>query len=139
MKCPICGQDHAADASCSTFVRQGSGTSEMMPWDESSQTEHGASAEAESAAPSGTIDPLIGMTLGSFRIVKMIGKGGMGTVYRASRLKLAGSVAIKFLDEFEVELYCEGDKLIASGLRNNKLWNVREGREADLAAITSQE
>ncbi len=46
---------------------------------------------------------------------------------------------IKFLDEFEVELYCEGDKMIASGLRGNKLWNVREGREADLAAIKSQE
>ena len=45
----------------------------------------------------------------------------------------------QFLDDFEVELYCEGDKLIASGLRSNKLWNVREGREADLAAITSQE
>lgn len=46
---------------------------------------------------------------------------------------------IKFLDEFEVELYCEGEKLIASGLRANRLWHVREGREADLAAITSQE
>ncbi len=46
---------------------------------------------------------------------------------------------IKFLDEFEVELYCEGEKLIASGLRSNKLWNVREGREADVAAFTSQE
>lgn len=41
---------------------------------------------------------------------------------------------IKFLDEFEVEVYCEGDKLIASGLRSNQLWNVREGREDDFAA-----
>lgn len=41
---------------------------------------------------------------------------------------------IKFLDEFEIELYCEGEKMIASGLRGNQLWNVREGREADFTA-----
>ncbi|CAN5918518.1 hypothetical protein BH11MYX3_BH11MYX3_39590 [soil metagenome] len=46
---------------------------------------------------------------------------------------------IKFLDDFEVELYCEGEKLIASGLRGNKIWNVREGREADIAPFMTQE
>jgi hypothetical protein len=40
---------------------------------------------------------------------------------------------IKFLDEFEVELYCDGERFVASGLRSNKLWNVREGREAEFA------
>jgi hypothetical protein len=46
---------------------------------------------------------------------------------------------IKFLDDFEIELYCDGEKLIASGLRGNKIWNIREGREADIAPFTTPE
>lgn len=59
------------------------------------------------------------------------GKVVIKTVGKAASLK---KLTVKFLDEFELEVYCDGDKLIASGLRGNKLWHVREGRETDFTA-----
>lgn len=45
------------------------------------------------------LDPLVGMTLdGRFRIVDVIGRGAMGTVYRAVQLPLNRAVALKVLD-----------------------------------------
>lgn len=59
------------------------------------------------------------------------GKVNIKTVATAGKLK---RLTIGYLNDFEIELYCDGDKMIASGLRGNKLWNVREGREADFEA-----
>lgn len=43
-------------------------------------------------------DPLIGLSLdGRYRLDSVIGKGGMGTVYRATRLLIGDEVAIKIL------------------------------------------
>ena len=47
------------------------------------------------AAPSEPIHPLA--TLGDFRIVREIGRGGMGVVYEAEQLSLGRSVALKVL------------------------------------------
>ncbi|MFC1652587.1 protein kinase [Planctomycetota bacterium] len=44
-----------------------------------------------------TIPSLVGGKIGSFEIVEMIGRGGMGVVYRARDTKLDRSVAIKSL------------------------------------------
>jgi len=41
----------------------------------------------------------IGIQLGSLEIIGMLGKGGMGEVYRARDLKLKREVAIKILPE----------------------------------------
>ena len=42
-----------------------------------------------------TVTDLMGLKLGNFEIVKMIGRGGMGVVYLANDTKLDRSVAIK--------------------------------------------
>ncbi len=44
-------------------------------------------------------DVLVGQTFGSFRIVKEIGKGGMGTVYLGEHTVISSRVAIKVLQE----------------------------------------
>jgi len=45
------------------------------------------------------VDPLVGATVGSFRIVRVLGRGGMGTVYLAEHPVIGSKVAIKFLHE----------------------------------------
>jgi len=49
--------------------------------------------------PRPTVDPLIGAKVGSFHVVRMVGRGGMGTVYLAEHPVIGSRVAIKFLHE----------------------------------------
>ncbi|HXX32748.1 MAG TPA: serine/threonine-protein kinase [Myxococcaceae bacterium] len=44
-------------------------------------------------------DPLLGTTLGSFRLVKRIGHGGMGAVYLGEQTVIGSRVAVKVLHE----------------------------------------
>src|SRR5207302_761498 len=43
------------------------------------------------------LDELIGRSIGSYQIVKVLGKGGMGSVYLAQHPVIGSRVAIKFL------------------------------------------
>src|SRR5229473_2741711 len=45
----------------------------------------------------GIADDLIGHAVGSYRVVKLLGKGGMGSVYMAEHPAIGSKVAIKFL------------------------------------------
>ena len=44
-------------------------------------------------------DPLIGRSIGSYRVLKLLGKGGMGSVYLAQHPVIGSRVAIKFLHQ----------------------------------------
>jgi serine/threonine protein kinase len=44
-------------------------------------------------------DPIVGTTLGSFKISRVIGRGGMGTVYLGEHAIIGSRVAIKVLQE----------------------------------------
>jgi serine/threonine-protein kinase len=63
---------------------------------ESNTLAFGAPAGTEEAAAN---DPLVGAQVGSFRIVRMLGRGGMGTVYLGEHPAIGSRVAIKFLHD----------------------------------------
>lgn len=61
-------------------------------------TQVGEEAAWNAAGPTVVGDPLIGRTLeGKYRIDAVLGEGGMGTVYRATRLLIGDTVALKIL------------------------------------------
>src|SRR4051794_20156330 len=64
-------------------------------------------------------DPLVGRTVGGYRIESVIGRGGMGVVYRAVQLALRRTVALK---------------VVAPELVANETLRDRFRRESELAA-----
>ena len=87
-RCPICNAVHSALEPCATVARVETGTT--LPIRGSGQT-------MNLHPPSVSEDELIGKTLGNFRIVRMLGRGGMGVVYLGEHVVIGSRVAIKFL------------------------------------------
>lgn len=55
--------------------------------------------QEESEAVEAEQDPLIGEQLGSFRLVRRLGHGGMGAVYLGEQVQIGSKVAVKVLHE----------------------------------------
>ncbi|MBZ4376210.1 protein kinase [Corallococcus sp. AS-1-6] len=77
--CSACGRGHGEGTSCDTLVRDAGGGPGKAVADE--------------------VDPLVGTQMGSFRLVRRVGRGGMGSVYLAEHVSIGSRVAVKVLHE----------------------------------------
>jgi len=99
--------------------------------------------EAASEAPVAE-DPFKGKVVGGCRIEKLVGRGGMGTVYRAKHLELERDVALKILapaltaDPKQVAQFFREARALARLDHNNIVTIYNVGKEEEIHFIVMQ-
>jgi serine/threonine protein kinase len=80
-------------------------------------------------------DTLLGATVGSFRITRLIGKGGMGRVYRAVQPVIGGRVAIKVLSTDAARGEGSLERFFAEATAVNRIRHEKIVNVLDLATL----
>jgi len=107
-----------------------------MTVDENENREGGMDPDARTRISESKPDPMVGRTLDGYRIEEVLGRGGMGTVYRAIQLSLGRAVALKVLtdelvddEQFLERFHREADAL--SRLSHPNIVTILERGEVD--------
>ncbi|MBE4747818.1 protein kinase [Corallococcus sp. ZKHCc1 1396] len=85
--CVACGRGHGPETSCDTLVR------------EADAVVSAGAVEPGTGPAQEEVDPLVGTRMGSFRLVRRVGRGGMGSVYLGEHVSIGSRVAVKVLHE----------------------------------------
>src|SRR6185295_17961141 len=97
MRCAACHAEIARPGrfcpECASPLKPGGDATETVAMQQKPPSSHASASSDDGRFPPGTL------LTERYRVIGIIGRGGMGEVYRASDLKLNQPVALKFLPE----------------------------------------